>query len=152
MDVQLKSTGEPDEHPDQTISNNETTCFRGSTHSTTNDLVAPHLLSDNISLSTTVMQTVLDLSATLPESFDKASLSFRSYADAYAYNVSGRINGASRRSHVAASLRNFPPVVLDNIIDVIDNERVRFMLVAGLGGFDADILTESDDHVSYGED
>lgn len=89
---------------------------------TTDSFVASQLLDPALSFPTSTIQAVLNIIGN--PSFDKLSLTLKSFSDVFARIASDRTRVASKRTRLSASYRNFPPIVLDNIIDIIESERV----------------------------
>jgi hypothetical protein len=77
-----------------------------------------------------LIQSVLDL--VNDPRFDKSVLTLKTVSDVFTFDASLKIEAASNRSRLAGSIRDFPPVVLDNVIDIIENERVRPFVSEGM--------------------
>jgi hypothetical protein len=93
------------------------------------NLVVSQLLDSSQTISTSFIQVVLDLVNN--PLFDKSALTLRTFSDVFAFRASTQFNVASKRSRLANSIRNFPPVILDNIVDIIENERVQPVSLEG---------------------
>jgi hypothetical protein len=87
----------------------------------TNETVVSRLLESGHTLSTSFMQSTLDLLN--DPRFYRPSVTLRNYSDVFAYDASARIEAAANRSRLASSIRNFPPTVLENIVDLVEKNR-----------------------------
>lgn len=84
-------------------------------------LLVSHFLNRADAPSASTFQAILDLLHS--SSFDSKLITITSPSDLYKLYINQQATASSLRSRRVVSLRNFPPVVLDNIIAFIDAKR-----------------------------